>query len=217
MPQTFTPGMVLGAKLVVMAIGAVVILVVIVAAAWSPIGAAAVDEIKSQPIPFSHKHHVGDVGLDCRFCHATVETQATPGMPSAQLCLGCHSQLFADQALFAPLHRAVERHQPIEWTQLHRLPDYVYFDHSVHLAKGVACIECHGRVDQMSLMRRPQELTMKWCFACHQDPAPHLRFGDDVFGMPPHEISDAQAATLNRFMRQLESRQRMTDCSTCHR
>jgi len=216
MPQTFKPGAVLAIKLVLMGLAAAACLLVAVLVAWTPSGEPAVNEVHAQAIPFSHKHHVGDVGLDCRFCHVTVETSAQPGMPSAQLCLTCHSQLFADQALLAPLRQAVSTHSSITWTQMTRLPDYVYFDHSVHIAKGVACIECHGRVDQMSLMRRPQEMDMKWCFACHQDPAPHLHYASDVFSMPPRALTEAQAASLNRFM-QIERRQRMTDCSTCHR
>ncbi len=217
MPQAFTPGMVLLAKLAVAAVAVTAGCVAAMGLVWAP-DAVGVDESMAQPIPFSHKHHVGDVGLDCRFCHATVERSAAPGMPSAQLCLGCHSQLFADQALLAPLHNALEQHQPIAWQQATHLPDYVYFDHSVHVAKGVACIECHGRVDQMALMRRPQDMTMKWCFACHQNPAPHLRFGNDVFGMPPRALAEEEAAMLKRLaQRQLEGERRMTDCSTCHR
>ncbi len=217
MPQAFTPGMVLLAKLAVAGGGLAAAWAAMTGLAWSPY-APAVDEVLAQPIPFSHKHHVGDVGLDCRFCHATVERSATPGMPSAQACLGCHSQLFADQALLAPLHRALEQHQPIAWKQATHLPDYVYFDHSVHVAKGVACIECHGRVDQMALMRRPQDMTMKWCFACHQNPAPQLRFADDVFGMPPRALAVEEAALLQRLAQHpLESERRLTDCSTCHR
>lgn len=216
MPQTFQPAAVLAIKLALMAGGALALFLAVLAWAWTPVGEPAVNEVKAQPIPFSHKHHVGEVGLDCRFCHVSVETSAQPGMPSAQLCLGCHSQLFADQALLAPLKLAVSTGQPIAWTHIDRLPDYVYFDHSVHITKGVACIECHGRVDQMPLTRRPQEMTMKWCFACHQDPAPHLRFASEVFAMPPRQMTEEQAASLNRFM-QIERRQRMTDCSTCHR
>ena len=217
MPQAFTPGMVLLAKLAVGTAGLVAVGVTALGLTWSPY-TPDVDEVAAQPIPFSHKHHVGDVGLDCRFCHATVERSAAPGMPSATLCLGCHSQLSADQALLTPLHRAMEQHQPIAWQQATHLPDHVYFDHSVHVAKGVACIECHGRVDQMPLMRRAQDMTMRWCFACHRNPAPHLRFADDVFGMPPRALSEEEAATLRRLVqRQLEPARRMTDCSTCHR
>jgi len=216
MPQTFKPEAVLTIKLAGLALVLLVLAGLLVLSAWTPPGEPDVDEVSAQPIPFSHKHHVGDVGLDCRFCHVSVETAARPGLPSAQLCLTCHSQLFADQALFAPLHRAAERQEPIAWVQVNRLPDYVYFDHSVHVAKGVACAECHGRLDQQPLTRRQASLTMKWCFACHQNPAPHLHRHEDVFAMPPPVLDAQQLAALNRLMA-LERTQRLTDCSTCHR
>jgi hypothetical protein len=163
-----------------------------------------------QPIPFSHKHHVGDVGLDCRYCHSTVETAAFAGMPATETCLTCHSQLFVDAPLLAPLHRSAATGLPIAWTRLHKLPDFVYFDHSIHVAKGVGCVECHGRVDQMSLEWRSEPLQMQWCLDCHRDPRPHLRPHDAVFSMLPVAVASASAVTL-------QSTRRLTDCSTCHR
>jgi hypothetical protein len=215
MPQTFEPRAELIVKLVLVAVlgGVVATFVVLLGSTNSDEG---VDLVTAQPIPFSHKHHVGDVGLDCRFCHVNVETQASPGMPSAQLCLTCHSQLFADQSILAPLRRSVASGQPIAWVHVNRLPDYVYFDHSVHIAKNVACLECHGRVDQMPLIRKPHPLLMRWCIECHENPAPHLHPADEVFSMAPSRLSDAQLKSLNQLV-QLESRQRLTDCSTCHR
>jgi hypothetical protein len=170
----------------------------------------------TQPIPFSHKHHVGDDGLDCRFCHATVETSAFPGLPSAQVCLTCHSQLFADQAVFAPLRQAAQSGRPIAWQHVYSLPDYVYFDHSVHVAKGVACLECHGRIDQMPLAWRAEPLTMKWCVECHRDPGPRLRPRNEVFSMTAAPLSPHDGDALARLL-QIESQRRLTDCSTCHR
>jgi hypothetical protein len=216
MPQVFSSGTVLLVKTALIAIAAATVFVVVLGTAWAPRDEVSVHAASAQPIPFSHKHHVGDLGLDCRFCHASVENEATPGMPSAQLCLGCHSQLFADEPLLAPLRQSVESNQPIAWAHLSRLPDYVYFDHSVHLAKGVACVECHGRVDQMPLMSRQNEMTMKWCVACHENPAPHLREPAQVFEMPPPTLTSAQHAAVAAHAR-LEPRQRLTDCSTCHR
>lgn len=170
----------------------------------------------AQPIPFSHKHHVGDDGLDCRFCHATVETAAFPGMPSAQVCLTCHSQLFADQAVFEPLRRSAASGRPIAWQHANELPDFAYFDHSVHVTHGVACIECHGRVDQQPLVWREHALQMRWCVECHSNPAPRLRPLADVFRMDVDRLSPPEAEALARLLR-IESRQRLTDCSTCHR
>ena len=170
----------------------------------------------AQPIPFSHKHHVGDVGLDCRYCHTTVETSAFAGMPSTQICLTCHSQLFAKAALLAPLRRSAASGQPIAWNRVHKLPDFVYFNHSIHVAKGVACSECHGRVDQMPLAWRTSPLQMQWCLACHRDPAPHLHPKDQVFTMGGPRPSSEEAALLARTFK-LQSERRLTDCSTCHR
>ena len=130
--------------------------------------------------------------------------------------MGCHSQLFAGQPIFAPLRDALSSGLPIAWTHVNRLPDYVYFDHSVHLAKGVACVECHGRVDQMPLMSRPQEMTMKWCLACHENPSPHLHEPSQVFEMPPPALTDMQRLVVVQHAA-LETRERRTDCSTCHR
>lgn len=215
MPQLFEPSTELLVKCVLVALfvgtGVAFAIMVDQSQVDDDLGAAV-----RQPVPFSHKHHVGDVGLDCRFCHATVETQATPGMPSAQVCLTCHSQLYADQDILAPIRRAAARAEPIGWTHVYRLPDYVYFDHSVHVAKGVACIECHGRLDQMPLVAKQESLKMRWCIACHEDPGPHLHAQNDVYAMPPRRLSGAEALALQQLV-QLESRRRLTDCSTCHR
>ncbi|MDB5829184.1 MAG: cytochrome [Variovorax sp.] len=172
------------------------------------------NEVAEQPIPFSHKHHVGDVGLDCRYCHAQVEEAASPGFPSTQVCLNCHSQLFAGQPMFEPLRESARTGVPIAWNRVHRLPDFVYFNHSIHVAKGVACIECHGRVDEMPLMRRVSSLKMDWCVQCHRNPLPHVRNPADVFSMRP--LNESDAATV-RMISKLQSEQRLTDCSTCHR
>jgi hypothetical protein len=181
------------------------------ARSYEPLG-----EPVAQPIPFSHKHHVGDDGIDCRYCHTTVETSAFAGMPSTQVCLSCHSQLYTDQAVLKPLHESAATGRPIAWRRVHQLPDFVFFDHSVHVAKGVACIECHGRIDQMPLTWRVAPLQMQWCLGCHRDPAPHLHPPGDVFAMDIKSVSSDEAQQLARLM-QLHDTRRLTDCSTCHR
>jgi hypothetical protein len=179
---------------------------------WQPVG-----EPVAQPIPFSHKHHVGDDGIDCRYCHTTVERSAFAGLPSSGICLSCHSQLYTDQAVLQPLRESAASGRPIAWRRVHQLPDFVFFDHSVHVSKGVACVECHGRVDQMPLTWRVAPLQMQWCLACHRDPAPHLHPPQEVFSMraaeplPPQELQ-----RLLRLM-PLPDTRRLTDCSTCHR
>jgi hypothetical protein len=211
MSEVFSRRAELGVKLVVLA------LLLAVASAlffWNAkLGSLnAVGEPLEQPIPFSHKHHVGDVGLDCRYCHSTVETSAFPGMPSTRTCLTCHSQLFVDAPALAPLHESEASGRSLAWTRVHKLPDFVYFDHSIHVAKGVGCVECHGRVDQMPLEWRSAPLLMQWCLECHRDPQPHLRPHELIFSMLPTAELPVHAAPAK-----LQSTRRLTDCSTCHR
>ena len=170
----------------------------------------------AQPVPFSHKHHVGDVGIDCRYCHTAVETSAFAGLPSTAICLTCHSQLFTNAALLEPLRRSAATGLPIAWNRVHTLPDFVYFNHGIHVAKGVACSECHGRVDQMPLTWRTASLEMEWCLDCHRDPAPHLHPKSEVFSMAAAPADGAVTARLVEAAH-LQGTRRLTDCSTCHR
>jgi len=216
MPQAFSQASVLAIKLAAIA-SLVLVIGACFAARWRMQPAAAIGEPVDQPIRFSHAHHVGDIGIDCRYCHATVETSAFAGMPSTQVCLNCHSQLFVDAPELAPLWRSLRTHRPLRWNRVHDLPDFVYFDHSIHIHKGVACQECHGRVDRMPITQREASLDMQWCLACHRDAAHHLRPADQVFAMQPAaEPSDAEAQRLARANALLDVR-RLTDCSTCHR
>src|SRR5919198_5756133 len=122
-----------------------------------------------QPIPFSHKHHVSDDGIDCRYCHTTVETSAFAGMPATQTCMNCHSQIFSQSPTLAPVRDSFQTGKPIRWNRVYTLPDFVYFDHSIHVQKGVGCSTCHGQVDQMPLTWKAQSLQMSWCLECHAD------------------------------------------------
>jgi hypothetical protein len=183
---------------------------------WREHGYQAIGEPIPQPIPFSHKHHVGDDGIDCRYCHTQVETSRHAGLPGSSICLTCHAQLYTDAEVLRPLMESARTGQPIAWRRVHTLPDFVFFDHSVHVAKGVACFECHGRIDQMPLTWRAQPLQMQWCLACHRNPAPHLHPASEVFAMPPQPLSARQGEDLARLLK-LESTRRLTDCSTCHR
>ena len=170
-----------------------------------------------QPIPFSHKHHVGDDGIDCRYCHTSVEKSGFAGMPSTSICLSCHSQLFLDSPLLAPLHESARTGKPIQWTRVHDLPDFVYFEHDIHISKGVACIECHGRVDQMPLTWRTASLEMQWCLRCHREAPRHVRPLNQVLRMEPtRPLTDEDLRQLNRLYK-LRSTEALTNCSTCHR
>lgn len=216
MPQAFTRTNVLAIKLGLLA-GLAAILVMTLVLRWRMAPEYPVGEPVPQPIRFSHKHHVGDDGIDCRYCHTSVEKSAFAGMPSTQICLTCHSQLFRDSPELAPLHASMRNDTPIRWNRVYDLPDFVYFDHSIHVNKGVACIECHGRVDQMPLMLRKEALDMQWCLQCHRTAREHIRPLTQVFQMQNQRpLSDADLAQLARLYR-LQDTRRLTDCSTCHR
>jgi hypothetical protein len=178
---------------------------------WGPDTLA---EAPSQPIPFSHKHHVGDDGIDCRYCHDSVEKSSFAGIPPTHTCMSCHSQLFTDQAMLEPVRRSMATGERLRWVRVHTLPDFVYFDHSIHIAKGVACIECHGQVDRMPLIRRVASLDMNWCLGCHRDPEPHRRKSSLVFVMRPTSEIRAEGGMPDT---KVVSTRRLTDCSTCHR
>jgi hypothetical protein len=170
-----------------------------------------------QPIPFSHKHHVGDDGIDCRYCHTSAETSAFAGLPPTTTCMTCHSQLFTNAAMLAPIRESLAQHQPIHWKRVNRLPGYVYFDHSIHVAKGVGCTACHGPVQTMPLMRQFAPLTMDWCLSCHRNPAPNLRPASEIFSTgwtPPKDQLEQGKRLLVEYHIDTEH---LTDCSRCHR
>lgn len=146
-----------------------------------------VNVVRDQPVPFSHDHHFRDLGIDCRYCHATVETSAFAGMPTTETCMGCHSLIWRDSPLLAPVRESWRTKQPLSWVRVHDLPDFVYFNHSIHVTKGIGCESCHGRVDQMPLMRKAASLHMEWCLDCHEQPERHVRPQADVFAFGDQE------------------------------
>ena len=174
--------------------------------------------VEPQPVPFSHKHHVGDDGIDCRYCHATVESSAFAGMPATETCMNCHSQIWTDSPMLEPVRASFRTGEPLHWKRVHNLPQFVYFDHSIHVAKGVGCSTCHGRIDQMPLTYQYAPLTMEWCLACHRAPQQYLRPRDEVFDMKWAPPAD-QAATGARLAEQnhVKGTRELTNCSTCHR
>lgn len=171
----------------------------------------------SQPVPFSHEHHVSGLGLDCRYCHSGVERSAVAGVPPTHTCMTCHSQLFTQAEMLAPVRRSLAESKPIAWNKVNRLPDYVYFDHSIHIAKGVGCSTCHGAVDSMPLMRQAAPLTMGWCLDCHRNPAPHLREASAVFDPEWKAPSDQKTRGQALLARNHIDVAHLTDCSVCHR
>ncbi len=168
-----------------------------------------------QPVPFSHKHHVSDVGLDCRYCHTTVERSSFAGIPPTKTCMNCHAQLFTEAPLLEPVRESYRTGKPIAWVRVHTLADFVYFDHSIHVKKGMGCSTCHGRVDQMPLTWRVNTLFMEWCLECHRHPERFVRPRSEVFNMAWEPPAD-QAVRGARLVSEYKI-QSLTSCSTCHR
>jgi hypothetical protein len=170
---------------------------------------------REQPVPFSHEHHVAGLGLDCRYCHTTVETSSFANIPATKICMNCHSELWAASPTLAPVRESYRSGRSIAWTRVHDLPGFVYFNHSIHVQKGVGCATCHGRVDQMPLMWQEASLRMEWCLNCHRNPERYLRPRDKVFDMS-YQAPPDQVALGTQLMKQYHI-ERLTSCSTCHR
>lgn len=169
-----------------------------------------------QPVPFSHQHHVAGLGLDCRFCHTTVETAADAGLPPTYTCMTCHSQIWTNAAILAPVRRSLADNTPLVWHRINDLPGYVYFDHAIHIAKGVGCSSCHGEVAAMPLMHKARTFTMGFCLDCHMNPGPNLRPKDQIFNTEWHRTKDTPSPESLMAQYQIGGR-RLTDCSICHR
>jgi len=173
--------------------------------------------IRSQPVPFSHEHHVSGLGIDCRYCHTSVETSPFAGIPPTKTCMTCHSQIWTNAQMLQPVRDSWQNDRPLTWTRVHNLPDFVYFNHSIHVAKGVGCSTCHGPVNKMPLMYQNASLLMEWCLDCHRAPEKNLRPKDQVFNMdyaPP-----ADQLTLGRKLvdeYHVHTGQ-LTNCYVCHR
>jgi hypothetical protein len=177
-----------------------------------------VDVPIEQPVPFSHQHHVAGLGIDCRYCHSSVEVSSNAGIPPTYTCMSCHSQIWSDSPMLKPVRDSLADDTPIQWNRVYNLPDFVYFNHSIHVNKGVGCVTCHGRVDQMPLMAKAQTLHMEWCLGCHRAPEQYIRPREEVFNMewqPPN----GDQLTLGRQLVKayhIQSVSVLTSCSTCH-
>ena len=171
--------------------------------------------IQKQPVPFSHDHHVAGLGIDCRYCHTTVEKSAFAGIPPTETCMNCHRQIWTNADLLEPVRESYRSGTPIVWNRVNDLPDYVYFNHAIHVAKGVGCVECHGQVDEMPLMRQTASLQMEWCLDCHRDPGKRLRPREEVFNMKWRRPADFEAMQA-RLVREYDVKS-LTSCSVCHR
>ncbi|GAB3681553.1 cytochrome c3 family protein [Salinisphaera aquimarina] len=169
-----------------------------------------------QPVPFSHQHHVAGLGIDCQYCHTSVTESQFAGLPPTHTCMTCHSQLWTNADMLAPVRQSLEQNKPLQWQRVHDLADYVYFNHSVHVTNGVPCQACHGRVDKMPLMQQSKSLTMGFCLDCHRDPAPNLRPASAItaMGWKPGPDTPSGHALMKQYG---IDPQGLTDCVTCHR
>lgn len=216
MPQVFHPSTNTLSRLSIFGF-----LIVIAVLAW---GAALINRsgyvtfakvAREQPIQFSHRHHAGQLGIDCRYCHTTVEEERYAGIPPTQICMNCHLQIWKSSPFLEPVRESFRTDVSIAWNKVHVLPDFVYFDHSIHVQKGVGCVTCHGRVDRMNLTFKENSLLMEWCLNCHRHPELYLRPREHVFDMdwtPPGD-----QLTLGRQLVAAYKIRSLTDCTTCHR
>jgi len=167
-----------------------------------------------QPVDYSHKLHAGDLGMDCRYCHYSVERAAFAAVPPTQVCMNCHSKVRLDSEKLLPVRESFAQDKPISWVRVHKLPEFVYFNHGAHLAAGVGCSTCHGRVDQMPKVVQREPLSMSWCLDCHRDPAKAIRPASEVLNMawqPPAQPPDKAIAPTGREVKP------PVHCSGCHR
>ena len=168
-----------------------------------------------QPVPYSHRLHVGELGLDCRYCHASVETSPVANVPPTQTCMNCHRTVARDSPLLAPIRDSAASQKPMRWTRVHKLSDYVYFEHRSHVNAGVGCVSCHGKIDEMEVVHQVEPLSMSWCLDCHRNPQPHLRPRGEVTNMkwvPPRN-----EAARAKQLASLPAVHPPVDCSGCHR
>ncbi|HEX5023600.1 MAG TPA: cytochrome c3 family protein [Candidatus Binatia bacterium] len=193
----------------------VIALTLVIAGLYRSAYVSEIGVARAQPVPFSHKHHVADDGIDCRYCHTSVETSSFAGIPSTKICMNCHTQIWPDSPALAPVRESFRTGQSIQWTRVHNLPGFVYFDHSIHLHKGIGCATCHGRLDEMPLTWRVNTLYMDWCLECHRAPEQFVRPREQIFNMEYQPPAD-QLALGRQLVKEYDVRP-LTDCSTCHR
>jgi hypothetical protein len=168
---------------------------------------------REQPVPFSHQHHVAGLGIDCRYCHTSVETSSFAGIPPTQTCMNCHAQIWTSADMLEPVRASFATNTPIKWSRVHRLPDFVHFYHSIHVSKGIGCATCHGRIDKMALTFQAAPLTMQWCIECHRNPELFVRPRDQVFNMSYVPVKQEEIGP--RLVKEYKI-QKLTACSTCH-
>jgi hypothetical protein len=183
---------------------------------WSPY-VTDVGHPVDQAVPFSHEHHVSGLGIDCRYCHTTVEKAAFAGIPPTETCMTCHSQVWTEAPVLAAVRNSQASRTPLQWNRAHDLPDFVYFNHSIHVKKGIACAECHGQVERMPLIWKEHALHMGWCLDCHRHPARAMRPPDQVFNLNWRPDANPELGQTLVRKQQIRSTRELTDCGLCHR
>jgi hypothetical protein len=215
----------------VMVVGGALYMPVAVGLGFSP-KTTAVGYAPEQPVPYSHALHAGKLGIDCRYCHNTVEKAAFAALPATQVCMNCHSTVWKDSPRLAPIRESFATGKPMQWTKVHDLPDYAYFNHSAHVTHGVSCVECHGRIDQMDVVQQVAPLSMGWCLECHREPEKHLRPVEHVThlwwtaledpqvkaeGVTDPEKAQEIVGKREKDKHKIRESAYMTSCYTCHR
>jgi hypothetical protein len=182
---------------------------------WSPWTTRDLEPLE-QPVPFSHKHHVYGLAIDCRYCHVTVENSAFAGMPATETCMTCHSQIWKDAPLLAPVRESLAKNIPLRWTRVNDTPDFVFFNHGIHVNHGIGCATCHGQLDQMPLTWKSHTLYMKWCLECHRTPEKYIRPREEVFNL--NWLATNQPVLGKKLVAEYQVHTaQLTDCSMCHR
>ncbi len=204
----------MGPATAILAVGGLAYLVVLITLVFHPRN-SAIGYAPAQPLPFSHALHAGELGLDCRYCHTTVERAAHASVPATETCMNCHQTIFTESAKLLLVRESHATGKAIGWVRVHDLPDFAYFDHSAHVNAGIGCVSCHGRVDRMDVVSQQEALTMSWCLDCHRNPEPHLRPLDQITSMDWTPGEDP--TVLGRRLREMHNIDPSTDCTTCHR
>ena len=196
------------------AVGGLVYVSIVVYLGFSPL-ATDVGYSPEQPVPYSHALHVGQLGMDCRYCHTGVEVAAKAAIPPTQTCMNCHSKVRANSEKLIPIRESYATGMPVPWIRVHDLPDFVYFDHSAHIRRGVGCVSCHGRIDTMEVVFQAESLSMGWCLKCHRSPEQHLRPVEFVTQLD--WVPEEDQLAMGSRLRETNNINPPTDCNTCHR
>lgn len=215
MPQVFAKSSNYLAKATVGLAGLLLVTIVLVGSNITPythrVGVAL-----EQPAPFSHKHHFTELGIDCRYCHTTVETGKFAGIPPTETCMTCHSQIWTNSPLLEVVRKSYDTGEPVRWNRVNRVPGFVYFDHSIHVTKGISCFTCHGDVDQMNLTYKGYAMQMDWCLDCHRNPEMFIRPPNEVFN-PKYEVKNQKTIGQELVEKANIRHDQITDCVVCHR